>query len=74
MATITISKKEYRELLEKKMRYEYLRFIIDGDIFASPPIRNKRKIIDSFRATKRYNRKFLSSLKRGLERSTHFSS
>ena len=47
MATITISKKEYRELIEKKFRYEYLRQIIEGDIFSSPPTRNIKEVIKS---------------------------
>ena len=40
MQTVTISKKEYQALIEKKLRYEYLYQIIEDDIFSPPP--NKR--------------------------------
>ena len=41
MATITIPKKEYQELVDKKFRYEMLREIMKEDIFAPPPTRNR---------------------------------
>ncbi|MBZ1348579.1 MAG: hypothetical protein KYQ20_02375 [Candidatus Nealsonbacteria bacterium] len=72
MTTITIPKKEYQRLLDRALRYEYLRQILEGDIFASPPTRNIKSIIKEFRATKQYNPKFLESLARGLEHSSYF--
>lgn len=72
MATITLSKKEYQRLLDKAFRYEYLREILEEDIFATPPVKNSKKIIDEFRKTKRYNQKFLESLAKGLKRSSYF--
>lgn len=72
MSTITIPKKEYQELLEKKLKYERLREVLEEDIFDSPPTRSKRVVISNFRATKRYNKRFLESIKRGLERSSYF--
>ena len=72
MNTITIPKKEYRELIEKKLRYEHLRQVIEADIFAPPPMHNVQKIIGAFRATKKYNREFLRSLEKGLKRSSYF--
>lgn len=72
MTTIMIPKKEYRELVETKLRYDYLRRIIEEDIFASPPIRDIREIIKSFGATEKYNQKFLKSLEKGLGRSSYF--
>lgn len=74
MATVTISKKEYRDLLDKKLRYEYLRGLLKEDIFSPPPIKNIKVVIKSFRETGRYNQKFLKSLERGLKRSSHFKS
>lgn len=74
MSTITISKKEYRELLEKKIRYENLKRVMEEDVFSSPPTRNLEEILSAFRASRKYNKNFLKSLKRGLERSSHFKS
>ena len=72
MATITIPKKEYQELVDKKFRYEMLREIMKEDIFAPPPTRNRENILALFRATRRYNKKFLEGLKKGLRRSPYF--
>jgi len=72
--TITISKKEYQRLLEKALRYEYLRQILKEkeDIFAPPPTRRIKEIIKSFRETKLYSPQFLKSLEKGLKRSSYF--
>ena len=48
MNTVTIPKEEYNELIEKKAKYEYLRLIIEEDIFASPSTRNIKDMIKSF--------------------------
>jgi len=73
MAAVTIPKKEYQELLEKALRYEYLRQIIEGDLFVPPPARKVKEIIKSFKETGQYNQKFLKSLERGLKRSSYFN-
>jgi hypothetical protein len=72
--TVIISKKEYQKLLEKALRYEYLRQLLreEEDIFASPPTRKIKEIIKSFRETKLYSPEFLKSLERGLKRSSYF--
>lgn len=73
MQTVTIAKNEYRELLDKKLRYEYLRQIMLGqDIFKAPPTRKSRDVIRDFKATGKYNQKFIESLARGLKRSSYF--
>ena len=72
MVTITIPKREYQGLLEKALRYEYLRQIMEEDIFISPPVRNVKKILQEFKGTNLYNQKFLNSLKQGLKRSSYF--
>jgi len=73
MANITISKKEYHRLLDRAFRYEYLRQILEEDLFASPPTRNTKVIVKEFQATNLYNQRFLKSLARGLKRSSYFS-
>ncbi|KPJ56347.1 hypothetical protein AMJ49_05080 [Parcubacteria bacterium DG_74_2] len=72
MATISIPKKQYNELVDKALRYEYLRQIMKENIFASPPVRDTKKIIKSFKETGKYNQKFLQSLEKGLKRSLYF--
>ena len=72
MDNVTISKKEYRKLFEKAMRYEYLHQLMTEDIFASPPTKNIKEMIREFRATKRYTSKFLNNLEKGLKRSSYF--
>ena len=72
MTTITIPKKEYKELLDAKLRYEYLRQVMEGNVFASPPTKDVKAIIKNLRETKRYNIQFLQSLKRGMRRSSYF--
>ncbi|MCK4782000.1 hypothetical protein KAS79_03730 [Candidatus Parcubacteria bacterium] len=72
MATITIPKKEYNKLIESTLRYEYLRQIMNENIFASPPTRNAREVVKSFKKTGKYNQKFIQSLEKGLKRSLYF--
>ncbi|MBI4823912.1 MAG: hypothetical protein HY805_06755 [Nitrospirae bacterium] len=72
MQTVTISKKEYAELIEKKLRYEYLHQIIESDIFSPPPTKGIKEIIGAFKKTGIYNQKFIDSLEKGLKRSSHF--
>jgi len=74
MDTITISKKQYQRLLEKVLRYEYLREIIreKEDIFVSPPTRDVKKVLGAFEDTKLYSPQFLKTLEKGLKRSSYF--
>ncbi|GEM_PF-3364461 len=72
MATITIPKKEYQELVEKKLRYEHLRAIVEEEIFSPPPIRSRKEILKALKAVKKYPQKFLSSVAQGIKRSSHF--
>ena len=72
MANITISKKEYHRLLDRAFRYEYLRQILEEDIFASPPTKNLKEVIKEFKKSGLYNQKFLKSLEKGLRRSSYF--
>lgn len=72
MTTVTIPKREYEELVEHKLRFEYLRMSFDDNLFASPPTRNVKEVIKAFEATGKYNKRFLQSLERGLSRSAYF--
>lgn len=76
--TITIPKKEYKKLVEERdslrMRYDYLRSTIQDDIFSPPPTKSASAVIKGFKATEKYNEKFLESLKKGLARSSYFKS
>ena len=72
MGTITIPQKEYQKLVEKSLRYEYLRQIMEENVFAPPPVKNVRKVIEEFRKTRLYNSAFLKSLGKGLKQSSYF--
>ncbi|MEK7657931.1 MAG: hypothetical protein AAB366_01930 [Patescibacteria group bacterium] len=72
MSIITISKKEYQKLLDKSLRYEYFRQLMENDIFSPPPTRYIAEIINAFKITKRYNRQFIEKLEKGLKRSSYF--
>ncbi|OGY68896.1 MAG: hypothetical protein A2214_00140 [Candidatus Harrisonbacteria bacterium RIFOXYA1_FULL_48_8] len=72
MTTVTIPKKEYKELLDAKLHYEYLRQVMEGNVFAPPPTKDIKTIVKTLRETKRYNNQFLQSLKRGMRRSSYF--
>ncbi len=73
MNKITISEKEYKELSQKAMRYEYLKEVIEGreDIFSSPPTKDPKEVVKAFRKTGKYSSAFLKSLERGLKRSSY---
>ncbi len=72
METITLTKKEYGRLLKKALSYDYLRGLMAGDVFASPPVKNVKKVIKEFAIAGKYNQKFLKSLEKGLKRSNYF--
>jgi len=72
MSTVTISKKEYNDLVEKRVKYEHLRKIIEEDVLSVVPIKDIKKIVKEFDKTKLYNKNFLKSLEKGLKRSDYF--
>ena len=72
MPTITLPKMEYQELKKKAQNYDRILETVQADFFASPPIRDRKKIIGAFQKTKLYNRQFWGSLQRGLKRSDYF--
>ena len=74
MANITLPKKEYHQLVEKALRYDYLHQLLEEDLFASPPTRSVKKVIESFEKTELYNKNFLRNLEKGLKRSSYFRS
>lgn len=72
MVEVTISKNTYNELLEKALRYDYLKNIIREDIFSSPPTKDAREVVRAFENTGLYRQKFISGLKKGLACSSYF--
>jgi len=72
--TITIPKKEYEELVETRLRYDYLRRGIEDDIFSAPPTKSASSVMKSFKAAGKYSKEFLESLEKGLARSSYFKS
>ena len=72
METVTISKKEFKQLTEKAMRYDFLRISMEKDLFVPPP-KNISKILTEFKKSGLYNEQFINSLEKGLNRSKYFS-
>jgi len=72
MVTITVPKKEYENLVERALRYDYLKQTIEGDIFSAPPIKSAKVVISAFKKTKLYKPTFIASLEKGLNRSSYF--
>ena len=72
MPTVTIPKKEYQELVEKRLRYEHLRAMVEEEIFSPPPTRSRKEILKALKDVKKYPQEFLKSVARGLKRSPHF--
>jgi len=69
---ITLTKKKYEDLLDAKLRFEFMRYTFTEDFFSPPPTRDKKEVIDAFKATGKYSQKFLESLEQGLGRSSYF--
>lgn len=74
MSTVTIPKRTYEDLMNKALRYEYLREVMENDLFSPPPTRNRKEILEAFKTTKKYTPAFLKDLERGLKRSSYFVS
>lgn len=72
MSLVTISKNEYTNLKLRANAYERMLLAAQGDFSLNPPERSKKKVLASFKATGKYNNKFLSALERGLSRSSYF--
>ena len=52
MNTITVTKKEYESLLDKALRYEYIKREMASDAFSVPPLKNKKAVSRSRRGKK----------------------
>jgi hypothetical protein len=73
MATVTIDKAQYQDLKRKAAQYERIVATAAAELFAAPPTRDKKQVLQAFRGTKRYSPDFLKSLKKGLQRSRYFA-
>lgn len=72
MNTITIPKKEYKNLLDARLRYEYVRHILTEDLFSPPPTKKRAEVTRALRTTGKYAAPFLKSVAKGLKRSSYF--
>ncbi len=73
MTTITIPRKEYNGLVDKALRYEYFKSILEEDLTAPPSQRSAKLVVKDIEASKRYGSEFVDSLQKGLQRSDYFS-
>lgn len=72
MSTVTIQKAEYQALKECAEAYGRIISAAEVDFFASPPTRSKKEVLKALRGTRRYSKAFLTSVGRGLSRSSYF--
>lgn len=72
MNTITVPKREYENLVERALRYDYLKQAMTNDIFSAPPIKSAKVVISAFKKTKLHKPAFIVSLEKGLVRSSYF--
>lgn len=71
--SITLTKREYDDLLDAKLRFEFLRHTLEDDVFSPPPTRDAQEVVSAFKATGKYSQPFLERLEQGLKRSSHFN-
>ena len=72
MSSVTISKIEYNDLKVRAFAYERMLLAAQGVFSLTPPEKSRKKIINAFKATDKYTKKFLGSLNHGLSRSSYF--
>ncbi len=72
MSNITIPKVEYENLMERATAYGRMMKAAQGTFSLTPPEKSRKKVMADFKKTGKYNQKFLSSLSRGLKRSSYF--
>ncbi len=73
MVNVTISKIEYQNLKEKADAYGRMLKAAKVPTSLAPTETSRQKIISSLKETGRYNKEFLSSISRGLKRSSYFT-
>jgi len=72
MSNVTIPKIEYQSLKERAVAYERMLEAAQGTFSLTPSETSRKKVIASMKKTGKYNQKFLTSLSRGLKRSSYF--
>ena len=73
MSTVTIPKMKYETLKREAAAYRKIASAGGVNLFDSPPTRDTKKVIAAMKETGRYSKKFLSSLSKGLARSSFFN-
>lgn len=71
-ATVSISKEELRNLQQDSERLLTLLDFMKESLLSSPPVKNKKLIVDEFKKVKRHNARFIASLTSALNRSNYF--
>jgi hypothetical protein len=72
MKSVTIPKIEYEVLRARANAYDRVVSALERTFTLTPPERSRGKIIAEFTKSKKYNRKFVDALERGLARSSYF--
>ena len=73
MSVVTIPKTKYDALKKKARAYDILaKKAKNGTFFDIPATKNITAITKAFRASGRYNEKFIESVEKGLKQSIYF--
>ncbi|MBI2050546.1 MAG: hypothetical protein HYT31_01955 [Parcubacteria group bacterium] len=70
--SVTLTKREYEDLLDAKLRFEFLRHTLTDDVFSPPPTRDAGEVVRAFKETSKYSEQFFERLEYSLARSSHF--
>ena len=70
---IPVPRDEYARLRKIEDKYILLQGMFKEDFFAEPPTRNASEVLEAFKATGLYPKKFLDGLSKGMKESEYFS-
>lgn len=73
MKSVTIPQTEYENLKARAVAYERVVAALENPFSLTPPEKSKKKILAEFKKTNKYDKEFLTSLEKGLARSTYFT-
>ncbi len=71
--TIPVPRDEYNRLRKIEDKYIFLQGMLKEDFFVEPPTRNGGDVLEAFKATGLYSKKFLDGLSKGMKESEYFS-
>jgi hypothetical protein len=73
MSIVTLQKTEYLSLKNRAEAFDTIVATINPEFLWVPREKSTKKVISEMSKTKLYNKKFLTSLEKGLKRSSFFT-